>query len=232
MNFLFFFRGSNRSIVHSHQTFLEGVKRHPCIRIPYCWWKKSGWPVEVGSWSHYFQGFKNIQKVVGLGISEPSTVFTFYMKRNIVKDSCWILLMLQKSINKLRITSLYIYISHTIHVWYIFLHLPIMVGWVYHPPKSWACFQVKLQNAAPAPSREDLAHYRETWKKLWICLRSQLFQFPMVGRWNCLLFGQKKASLPVANLPNFCFREGSFWSFFGGWFCLFKWAMKKRPLVV
>ena len=112
MNFLFFFRGSNRSIVHSHQTFLEGVKRHPCIRIPYCWWKKSGWPVEVGSWSHYFQGFKNIQKVVGLGISEPSTVFTFYMKRNIVKDSCWILLMLQKSINKLRITSLYIYIPY------------------------------------------------------------------------------------------------------------------------
>ena len=25
--------------------------------VTYCWWKKSGWPVEVGSFSHYLQGF-------------------------------------------------------------------------------------------------------------------------------------------------------------------------------
>ena len=31
-------------------------------------------PVEVGSLSHYLQGLINIQTVVGLGISEPSTV--------------------------------------------------------------------------------------------------------------------------------------------------------------
>ena len=31
-------------------------------------------PVEIGSLSHYLQGFKQTSQVVGLGISEPSTV--------------------------------------------------------------------------------------------------------------------------------------------------------------
>jgi len=36
--------------------------------------QKSSQPFEVGSLSHYLQGFSTIQTVVGLGISEPSRV--------------------------------------------------------------------------------------------------------------------------------------------------------------
>ena len=42
----------------------------------YCWCFRNpvNSPVEAGSLSHYLQGFKNQSQVVGLGISEPSTV--------------------------------------------------------------------------------------------------------------------------------------------------------------
>ena len=38
----------------------------------YCWWKKTSKPIQVGSLSHYFQGFVHPRWL--FGISEPSTI--------------------------------------------------------------------------------------------------------------------------------------------------------------
>ena len=49
-------------------------------------------PVEVGSLSHYLQGFSTIQSVVGLGISEPSTVGP-YIEHPLSEGNCRFLLV-------------------------------------------------------------------------------------------------------------------------------------------
>ena len=51
-------------------------------------------PVEVGSLSHYLQGFSTIQSVVGLGISEPSTVGPYnYIEHPLSEGNCRFLLV-------------------------------------------------------------------------------------------------------------------------------------------
>ena len=57
----------------SSRTRKKHQKNHSKGRT-YCWWFRNPAPVEVGRLSHYLQGFSTIQKVVGTGISEPSTV--------------------------------------------------------------------------------------------------------------------------------------------------------------
>ena len=46
---------------------------HLDVQLDYCWWFRTPAPVEVGSLSHYLQGFTHL--VVGLGISEASAVW-------------------------------------------------------------------------------------------------------------------------------------------------------------
>ena len=58
----------NHLLVHPHRTNLtKRLPRSVLVDVKIA-------PVEVGSFSHYLQGFSTIQTVVGLGISEPSTV--------------------------------------------------------------------------------------------------------------------------------------------------------------